>query len=86
MTPMEVSLPRFREEKGKGTTWKQDLEKAVESDITDAIVENDEELKIARLVSLWYDQLASNTVDNTVGHEEVMGRLVTGSRCQEFWE
>ena len=55
-------------------------------EIVQAIEEGGEEVEIAYLVSLWSDQMDSNTVDNTPGHEEVMGRLVTGSRKQEFWE
>ena len=60
--------------------------KAVESDIADARIKDTEELEIACLVSLWSDQLASNTVNKYLGHKEVTGRLVTGSRHQEFWE
>ena len=87
MTSAAVSPPRLStEEKGKGTTWKQYLKKVVESDIADARIEATEELEIARLVSLWSDQLASDTVDEYLGHEEVTGGLVTGSRHQEFWE
>ena len=87
MTSAAVSPPRFStEEKAKGTTWRQDLEKAVESDIATAKVEDTEEQEIACLVSLWHDQLAINTVNNAAGHEEVTGRLVMGSQHQEFWE
>ena len=74
------------EEKGKGTTWRQDLKKAVECNITDARIEDTEELEIACLVSLWSDQLASDTVDEYLGHKEVTGRLIIRSKHQEFWE
>ena len=78
-----MSLPRLRaEEKGKGIVWRQDLE----TEITQAIEQGGEEAEIAYLVSLWSDQMGSDTVDNTPGHEELMGRLVTESRKQEFWE
>ena len=55
-------------------------------EIAQAIEEGGEEAEIAYLVSLWSDQMDSDTVDNTPGHKEVTGRLVTGSRKQEFWE
>ena len=55
-------------------------------EIAQAIEQGGEEAEIAYLVSLWSDQMASNTVDDTPGHEEVTGRLITGSRHQEFWE
>ena len=55
-------------------------------EITQAIEEGGEEVEITYLVSLWSDQMDSDTVDNTPGHEEVTGRLVTESRKQEFWE
>ena len=58
----------------------------METEIAQAIKEGGEEAEIAYLVSLWSDQMDSNTVDNTPGHEEVTGRLVTESRKQEFWE
>ena len=78
-----VSLPRLSaEDKGKGTVWRQDLE----TEIAQVIEEGGEEAEIAYLVSLWSDQMDSDTVDNTPGHEEVTGRLVTESRKQEFWE
>ena len=74
MTSKAVSPPRFSaEDKGKGTTWKQDLINAMESDIADAIIQDGEELEIAHLVSLWSDQMASDTVDNTLCHKEVTG-------------
>ena len=78
-----MSPPRLRaEEKGKGIIWRQDLE----TEIVQAIEQGGEEVEIAYLVSLWSDQMVSNTVDNTPGHKEVTGRLVTESRKQEFWE
>ena len=87
MTSAAVSPPRFSAmDKRKGTMWKQDLIDTVESDIADAIIQDGEELEIACLVSLWSDQMASDTVDKYSGHEEVTGRLITGSRHQEFWE
>ena len=55
-------------------------------EIAQAIEEGGEEAEIAYLVSLWSDQMDSNTGDNLPGHEEIMGRLVTGSGKQEFWE
>ena len=55
-------------------------------EIVQAIEEGGEEAEIAYLVSLWSDQMDSNTVDNTPGHKEVAGRFVTESRRQEFWE
>ena len=71
MTSGAVSPPRLStEENGKGTTWKQDLEKVVESDITDARIKGTEELEIAHLGSLWSDQLASNTVNKYLGHRK----------------
>ena len=83
MTSQTVSPPRLSaEDKGKGTVWRQDLE----TEIAQAIEEGGEEAEITYLVSLWSDQMDSDTVDNTPGHEEVMGRLVTGSKHQEFWE
>ena len=51
-----------------------------------AIEQGGEEAEIAYLVSLWSDQMDSDTVDHTSGHEEVTGRLITESRKQEFWE
>ena len=76
VTLRTVSPPRLRaEEKGKGIVWRQDLE----MEIMQAIEQGGEEVEIAYLVSLWSDQMVSNTVDNTPGHEEVTGRLVTGS-------
>ena len=78
-----MSPPRLStEDKGKGTIWRQDLE----TEITQAIEQGGEEAEIMYLVSLWSDQMASNTVNDTPGHEEVTGRLVTGLRHQEFWE
>ena len=75
-----VSLPRFSmEEKGKGTTWRQDHINVKESDIADTTIRDNQELKIACLVSLWHNQDDSNTVDNAIGHKDVMGRLITGS-------
>ena len=53
-------------------------------EIVQAIEQGREEVEIAYLVSLWSDQMDSNTVNNTPGHEEVMGRLITGSKHQEF--
>ena len=55
-------------------------------EIAQAIEEGGEEAEIAYLVSLWSDQMDSDTVDNLSGHEEVTGRLITESRKQEFWE
>ena len=55
-------------------------------EIADMISQGGEEAEIAYLVSLWSDQMTSDTVDNTPGHEEVMGRLVMESQHQEFWE
>ena len=55
-------------------------------EIAQAIEEGGEEAEIAYLVSLWSDQMDSDTGDNLPDHEEVTGRLVTGSRKQEFWE
>ena len=54
--------------------------------IAQAIKEGGEEAEIAYLVSLWSDQMDSDTGDNLPGHEEVTGRLVTEPRKQEFWE
>ena len=82
-----VSPLRFSaEEKGKGTTWKQDLISAVESDIADATIEDNQELEIACLVSLWHNQEDSDTANDNMGHEDVVGRLVMESQHQEFWE
>ena len=58
----------------------------MEKEIAQAIEEGGEEVEITYLVSLWSDQMDSDTVDNTPGHEEVMGRLISESRKQEFWE
>ena len=78
-----MSLPRLSaEDKGKGIIWRQDLE----TEIAQAIEQGGEEAEIAYLVSLWSDQMDSDTVNNTPGHKEVMGRLVTESKHQEFWE
>ena len=55
-------------------------------EITQAIEEGGEEAEIAYLVSLWSDQMDSDTGDNPPGHEETMGRLAVESRRQEFWE
>ena len=83
VTLWTISPPRLSaEDKGKGTIWRQDLE----MEIVQAIEDGGEEAEITYLVSLWSDQMDSNTVDNTSGHEEVMGRLATESRKQEFWE
>ena len=83
MTLQTVSPPRLSTaDKGKGTVWRQDLE----TEIAQAIEQGGEDTEITYLVSLWSDQMDSDTVDNTPGHEEVMGRLVTESRKQEFWE
>ena len=83
VTSRTVSPPRLSAaDKGKGTIGRQDLE----TEIAQAIEQGGEEAEIAYLVSLWSDQMDSDTVDNTPGHEEVTGRLVTGSQYQEFWE
>ena len=83
VTSRTVSPPRLNaEDKGKGTVWRQDLE----MEITQAIEQGGEEAEITYLVSLWSDQMASDTVNDTPGHKEVTGRLITGSRHQEFWE
>ena len=75
-----VSPPRFSaEKKGKGTTGKQDLINMVETDITNTMIKDNEEPEIVQLVSPWYDQKDSGTVDNHIGHEDVVGRLVTRS-------
>ena len=58
----------------------------METEIAQVIEEGGEEAEVAFLVSLWSNQMDSDTVDNTPGHEEVVGRLVTESRKQEFWE
>ena len=55
-------------------------------EIAQVIEQGGEEVEVAYLVSLWSDQMDSKTVNNTPGHEEVMGRLITESRKQEFWE
>ena len=49
-------------------------------------IEEGEEAEIAYLVSLWSDQMDSDTGDNLPDHGEITGRLVTGSQKQEFWE
>ena len=83
VTSRTISPPRLSAaDKGKGTEGRQDLE----MEIAQAIEEGGEEAEIAYLVSLWSDQMDSNTGDNLPDHEEVTGRLVTGSRKQEFWE
>ena len=83
MTSRAVSPPRLStEDKGKGTVWRQDLE----TEIAQAIEQGGEEAEIAYLVSLWSDQMVSDTVNDTPGHEEVTGRLITESKHQEFWE
>ena len=83
VTSRTISPPRLSaEDKGKGTVGRQDLE----MEIAQAVEEGGEEAEIAYLVSLWSDQMDSDTVDHTSGHEEVTGRLVTESRKQEFWE
>ena len=46
-------------------------------EIMQAIKQGGEEAEIAYLVSLWSDQMDSDTVDNTPGHKEVTGRLIT---------
>ena len=87
MTSAAVSLPRLStEEKGRGTSWKQNLISAVESDIVDATIKDNKELEIAHLVSLWHNQEDSDTVNNVIGHKDVMGRLIMGLQHQEFWE
>ena len=55
-------------------------------EIAQAIKEGGEEAEIAYLVSLWSDQMDSDTGDNPLGHEETTGRLAVESRRQEFWE
>ena len=55
-------------------------------EIAQAIEEGGEEAEITYLVSLWSDQMDSNTGDNPADHEEVTGRLATASRKQEYWE
>ena len=83
MTSRTISPPRLSAaDKGKGTVWRQDLEE----EITQAIEEGGEEAEIAYLVSLWSDQMDSDTGNNPPGHEETMGRLAMESRRQEFWE
>ena len=62
VTLWTISPPRLSaEDKGKGTKGRQDLE----MEITQAIKEGGEEAEIAYLVSLWSDQMDSDTVDNT---------------------
>ena len=76
MTLQTVSPPWLStEDKGKGTVWRQDLE----TEIAEVIEQGGEEAEIAYLVSLWSGQMTSNTVDDTPGHEEVTGGLITGS-------
>ena len=83
VTSRTISPPRLSAaDKGKGTEGRQDLE----MEIAQAIEEGGEEAEIAYLVSLWSDQMDSDTGDNPLGHKETMGRLVTESRKQEFWE
>ena len=83
VTLRTISPPRLSAaDKGKGIEGRQDLE----MEITQAIEEGGEEAEIAYLVSLWSDQMDSNTGDNLPGHEEITGRLITESRKQEFWE
>ena len=83
MTSRTISPPRLSAaDKGKGTEGRQDLE----MEIAQAIEEGGEEAETAYLVSLWSDQMDSDTGDNLPGHEEVTGRLITESRKQEFWE
>ena len=83
VTSWTISPPRLSTaDKGKGTKGRQDLE----MEITQAIEEGGEEAEIAYLVSLWSDQMDSDTGNNPPGHEETTGRLVTGSKRQEFWE
>ena len=83
VTSRTISPPRLSaDDKGKSTEGRQDLE----MEIVQAIEEGGEEAEIAYLVSLWSDQMDSDTGDNPPGHEETMGRLVTGSKRQEFWE
>ena len=83
VTSQTISPPRLSaEDKGKGIVGRPDLE----MEIAQVIEEGGEEAEIAYLVSLWNNQMDSNTVNNTPGHEEVTGRLVTESRKQEFWE
>ena len=83
MTSQTISPPRLSAaDKGKGTEGRQDLE----MEIAQAIEEGGEEVEIAYLVSLWSDQMDSDTGDNPPGHEETTGRLAVESRRQEFWE
>ena len=83
MTSRTISPPRLSAaDKGKGTEGRQDLE----MEIVQAIEEGGEEVEITYLVSLWSDQMDSNTGDNPLGHEETTGRLAVESRRQEFWE
>ena len=49
-------------------------------EIAQAIKQGGEEAEIAYLVSLWSNQMDSDTVDNTPGHEEVTGRLIVTFR------
>ena len=72
MTLRTVSPPRLStEDKGKGTVWRQDLE----TEITQAIEQGGEEAEIACLVSLWSDQMASDTVNDTPCYVSFMFRL-----------
>ena len=83
VTSRTISPPRLSAaDKGKGTEGRQDLE----MEIAQAIEEGGEEAEITYLVSLWSDQMDSDTGDNPPGHEETMGRLAVESRRQEFWE
>ena len=83
VTLQTISPPRLSAaDKGKGTEGRQDLE----MEIAQAIKEGGEEAEITYLVSLWSDQMDSDAVNHTPSHEEVTGRLVTGSQHQEFWE
>ena len=83
VTSWTISPPRLSAaDKGKGTEGRQDLE----MEIAQAIKEGGEEVEIAYLVSLWSDQMDSDTGDNPLGHEETTGRLAVESKRQEFWE
>ena len=83
VTLRTISPPRLSAaDKGKGAEGRQDLE----MEIAQAIEEGGEEAEIAYLVSLWSDQMDSDTGDNPLGHEETTGRLAVESRRLEFWE
>ena len=83
VTSRTISPPRLSAaDKGKRTEGRQDLE----MEIAQAIEEGGEEAEIAYLVSLWSDQMDSNTGDNLPGHEEDIGRPIMESGKQEYWE